>query len=424
MDTITGGASLKIIWFDGKNREHTKLIGGRELIIGRSKKADIYLNDNMVSIAHAIITVNGGIFDNDSTNGVIINNEYLAPVESYTDATKDAVIKKLEPGMEIICGNTYLCIKTRIEGDIDVDPDDMSMYRDMSSDEIEKMKLSKMGAEEYMEYEFSKIVGQDTIKRQLRDFYKQAKVNRLKAAIQGKKIEFNKVSYHMLLMGPPGTGKTTIARIVSGVMYKLGIIENSKLVEILNPLELLGGTVGSGPKNTNEKIDAALGGVIFVDEAYQIVKPGDAGVYGKEIIDTMMAAMLPPRTTFIFAGYPKEMGEFLKQNAGLERRIIYRYILEPYTIPQLAQIVIRMASKEDLESGVDNVLERLFQRLTEKRRNNENAGLAGNLLKFARDARNQRITLSEIEADPSVLTVLTNEDFENGMDILMSQASS
>ena len=406
---------LKLTWYSKDHIQKTWLIGDNvQTTIGRDSECSIVLEDNMCSDIHAVIR-GVHISDNGSVNGVIINNKYIQPSGTKKDTNnneyKDSPQIELKHGDEIICGETILCVRKRLIGDIN---SASSVGQDMD----------ELSVEEYMELKFSKIIGQELIKEQLRKFYKQAQIEKIRRSYIEETREGNPEKYHMLFMGPPGTGKTTMAYLVAGIMLKMGILQNDNVVMVANPLELLGQFQGAGPKNVAQKVKEAKGGILFVDEAYSLIKKGSDNKYGIEVITSFMQWMDPAATTFIFAGYVEEMEEFLDQNAGLERRIKYRYIFKPYTVQELTDIILIMTKKEELESDAESVIKRLLMKIPVARRENENGGIAGNFIEFTKAARNKRLNLNVIENDPSILFSLLNVDFEQGMFDYLAQAST
>ena len=135
-----------------------------------------------------------------------------------------------------------------------------------------------------------------------------------------------------------------MANVVAKLLLRMGLVRSESVVFVNNSLELLGSYVGQTPQKVDAKVAEAAGGVLFIDEAYSIVKEGggrDGGSgssFGKEAIDTLMKHLDPPTCVMIFAGYTKEMEDFLSVNPGLARRIPYRYTFNAYTHEQLMQV--------------------------------------------------------------------------------------
>ena len=208
-----------------------------------------------------------------------------------------------------------------------------------------------------MEAEFSRVIGHAGIKSQLRQFYKKVQLDRIRQAA-GREADGGRL-YHMIFSGPPGTGKTTMANVVSKLLLSMQLVRTSSVVFVNNSLELLGSYVGQTPQKVDAKVQEAAGGVLFIDEAYSIVKEGggrdgSGASFGKEAIDTLMKHLDPPSCVMIFAGYEQQMEDFLSVNPGLARRIPYRYHFHAYDAQQLQEIftVMAQAKGETLADGV------------------------------------------------------------------------
>lgn len=152
-------------------------------------------------------------------------------------------------------------------------------------------------------------------------------------------------SMHMMFYGKPGTGKTTVARIMTGLLYEYGYIRKNQCVEIDGNF-FNGLSVGESSKRANMLITKSLGGVIFIDEAYALLSNGG----GQEVIATIVKAMEDYRDeiVFIFAGYEKEMEKLVRSNPGIESRIKYHLHFEEYNLVELKQIFKEMAHEKNL----------------------------------------------------------------------------
>lgn len=152
-------------------------------------------------------------------------------------------------------------------------------------------------------------------------------------------------SMHMMFYGKPGTGKTTVARIMTGLLYEYGYIRKNQCVEIDGNF-FNGLSVGESSKRANMLITKSLGGVIFIDEAYALLSNGG----GQEVIATIVKAMEDHRDeiVFIFAGYEKEMEKLVRSNPGIESRIKYHLHFEEYNLGELKQIFKEMAHEKNL----------------------------------------------------------------------------
>lgn len=143
---------------------------------------------------------------------------------------------------------------------------------------------------------------------------------------------------HMLFLGNPGTGKTVVARKMAEFLYKCGIIQEEKVVEVSRK-DLVGGYVGQTAIETDKKIQEALGGILFVDEAYTLYSESDND-YGRESVETIMKAMedYKDQLIVIFAGYKEEMEKFVSMNDGIASRIQFTFEFDDYTPDEMIQM--------------------------------------------------------------------------------------
>ena len=146
----------------------------------------------------------------------------------------------------------------------------------------------------------------------------------------------------------PGTGKTTVARLLAGIYHSLGILSGGHLVEV-DRSGLVSGYIGQTATKVTEVVESALGGILFIDEAYTLTSNKGQGDFGQEAVDTLLKAMEDNRDNLvvIVAGYSDLMEEFLNSNPGLRSRFNKFMKFEDYTPEQLLDIVKGMAAKQD-----------------------------------------------------------------------------
>ena len=193
-------------------------------------------------------------------------------------------------------------------------------------------------------YELDSLIGLASVKKEVQTLTNFIKIQQ-KRAEQG--LKSSSVSYHCVFTGNPGTGKTTVARIVADIYKNLGVLKKGHLVET-DRAGLVAEYVGQTAVKTNKIIDSALDGVLFIDEAYSLVGGGESD-YGKEAVATLLKRMEDDRERLvvILAGYTKDMKPFIDSNPGLQSRF-NRYIEFPdYTPDELYQIFALSLKKYD-----------------------------------------------------------------------------
>lgn len=223
------------------------------------------------------------------------------------------------------------------------------------------------------------LVGLHKINASVRSLINLVKVRKLR---EENDLSVPPMSLHMVFMGNPGTGKTTVARILSELYAAIGVLSNGHLVEV-DRSGLVAGFVGQTALKTEEIIKSALGGVLFIDEAYALVPTDGANDFGHEAVETLLKAMEDHRDDFIVivAGYEDLMERFISSNPGLESRFNRYFIFEDYTSVELHTIFETICGKNDykLEQDAEKFATSYFDALYETR--NDNFG-------NARDVRN------------------------------------
>lgn len=188
--------------------------------------------------------------------------------------------------------------------------------------------------------ELEKLVGQERVKREVQNLVDCVMFNQERVR---NGLPAESLTQHLVFTGNPGTGKTTVARILAKIYRQLGVLKKGHLVEV-DRSGLVAGFVGQSELKTDAVVDSALDGVLFIDEAYSLAHGGGSD-YGAQVIDTLVKRMEDERARLvvIVAGYTDEMQRFIEMNPGLKSRFA-KYIEFPdYTGEELTEIFIRMA---------------------------------------------------------------------------------
>lgn len=241
-----------------------------------------------------------------------------------------------------------------------------------------------------------KLVGLEEIKSDVTNLVNLMKMQKRR---KNQGLKMIPISLHLVFSGNPGTGKTTVARILADIYKDIGILSKGHLVEV-DRSNLVAGYVGQTAIKTQEKINEALGGILFIDEAYTLSK--DENDYGQEAIDTILKAMEDHRDDFvvIVAGYSELMQKFINSNPGLRSRF-NKYIYFPdYNVEELVSIFLNMCKEYDYvlsEDAKDAMKKIIYNMEKNKDANFANARDVRNL--FERVITQQATRLSKMQTE-------------------------
>ncbi|MCR4418815.1 MAG: AAA family ATPase [Clostridia bacterium] len=258
--------------------------------------------------------------------------------------------------------------------------------------------------------ELDRLVGLARVKELVREIYAYLEVGRWRSR---ENLTTVPTVLHMVFRGNPGTGKTTVARLLGRLFRDLGVLSRGHLVEV-ERADLVGQYVGHTAQKTREQIKKALGGILFVDEAYSLARGGEKD-FGREAIDTLVRATELHRNEFvlILAGYHAEMERFLRTNPGLCSRLPLELVFPDYNVSELLEIARYMLSERDyrLSPAAEALLERhLRQLVLTGQAAQGNARLVRNLLEKAMRRQALRL-LNQGQATREELMSLEPADF-------------
>ncbi|OBG77321.1 type VII secretion AAA-ATPase EccA [Mycobacterium sp. E2462] len=285
------------------------------------------------------------------------------------------------------------------------------------------------------ERQLAEFIGLDEVKNQ---------VSRLKSSVamelvrKQRGLAVAQRAHHLVFAGPPGTGKTTIARVVAKIYCGLGLLKRENIREV-HRADLIGQHIGETEAKTNAIIDSALDGVLFLDEAYALVATGAKNDFGLVAIDTLLARMENDRDRLvvIIAGYRADLDKFLDTNEGLRSRFTRNIDFPSYAAPELVEIATKMAEQRDsvFEPAALAHMEALFAKLATEttpdangisRRNLDIAGngrFVRNIVERSEEEREFRLDHSEHagtgEFSDEELMTITDDDVERSVEPLL-----
>ncbi|MBW6436325.1 AAA family ATPase [Actinoplanes hulinensis] len=239
--------------------------------------------------------------------------------------------------------------------------------------------------------ELDSMIGLAGVKAEVRALIDEIQVNEWRRSAG---LSVGAASHHLIFTGAPGTGKTTVARIYGKLLKALGVLPNGEFREV-SRRDLVGQYIGHTAEKTTKVFEDAMGGVLFIDEAYTLARAGGAAAdFGQEAIDTLVKLMEDHRdqVAVIVAGYTREMSDFLDANSGLASRFAKTLEFENYGPDELVMIADRIARNDDytFAPGLSDALHEYFSQL-ERDRNFGNAREARKLLEGMRKAQSGRL---------------------------------
>ncbi len=284
--------------------------------------------------------------------------------------------------------------------------------------QLTSLKPHETESLDYLLAELDSYVGLNSVKQSMRDF-----VDYLKFINERKKLGLKTeetISMNSVFLGKPGTGKTTIARLLGKIFKAMGILQNGHVIEV-DRSGLVGQFIGETAQKTDKVINEAVGGLLFIDEAYTLKKAGNQQDFGQEAIDVLLKRMDDKAGQFVIiaAGYPDEMTSFINSSPGLKSRFTRFFQFEDYSPDELTEIFKGIAGKEDyqIEPEALDLLKKEFTRLYRIRDHSfGNARLVRNIFNDAKVQHGKNfLRKPAAEKTKEALTTITKEDIQEAL---------
>lgn len=359
-----------------------------------------YNEDELSDIFSFFIEKNGYNIGSETTEKIkdIIHNIYLNRSSSFANARE----------IRALYEKSIINLSQRTLKDFDREIDHNTILpEDLPGNDLKGYTLDEVFSE------LDELAGLENIKFELKSLSALVQAETKRAELLGTESPFN---YHFIFKGNPGTGKTTVARLVGKIFKSLGLLSKGHLIEV-DRAGLIGKYVGHTSQKVNEVINSAMGGVLFIDEAYSLSGDTTNNDFGKYAIQTILKRMEDDKGKFIViaAGYPNEMDDFINANPGLESRFKKKILFLDYNPSVLFEIFISLCRKkqlvldEEAKIKLHITLEQLYNQRT---KNFGNGRTVRNLFENTLEKQSLRLAplLSQTNLNKETLITITAED--------------
>lgn len=380
-------------------KNHSSLTADNLLIDGKNNgKVNIYMTQESSFEADWI-----GLAFESSPNIKIEDNVTFNVPNVYVlkfDSTNDEY--------DLDENNQYTIVKDNLQNDIEYFTTQKKESNSKQAHKTEKdQKDLPKGPQKSGMQQLDEMIGLETVKQQVKEFIAVTVLNKKR---EEKGLNTSSQTLHSLFLGNPGTGKTTVARIVGHVLYEKGVIAEDKLIET-SRADLVAGYIGQTAEKTRKVLESALGGILFVDEAYTLASGGQND-FGKEAIDEILKFMEDHRYNImiIFAGYTNDMEKFLETNPGLRSRIPNKFDFEDYTVDEMVQIGLFALKKQQYHVNPLSYADLLKNNLS-KDNDNSNGRWVRNLNDKIIKKQAVRVALSDSYSEEDLINI-TDADLD------------
>ena len=312
--------------------------------------AEKYADWFLISVVNgSVLNAEGLVVPEGQSSARLTDSRFIAP-QTNIDPLHELTIRT-EGNIDLNVTNAVVEeMQTAVSSDpaaeaADTDEPEAAAEEQATDDAATTTDEAEPDAEKPAIDQLHEMIGLTELKKQVDSFIKVAAFTKQRAA---KGAKTTPPSLHSLFLGNPGTGKTTVARMVAKAMFQSGVMPKNNYVEVSRQ-DLVSENVGGTALKTKKVLDSALGGVLFIDEAYTLYQKGSGMNWGQEAVDTILKYMEDHRDDLmiIFAGYTKEMQDFMNMNPGLTSRAPNVFTFEDYTPEEISQIgVMNLESQQ------------------------------------------------------------------------------